>query len=161
MDFGTSILVITIAAGIGLALWAYAASAIAHDRKKRESWTRYQTSLRRLKADPTNASLRESALAFGRSYSQVTREEGKVALYDEVAIMNDIGAACAAAAVQPSGAATNDYESDPPMHRFRIRGAEKDTGADAVFEIDADTVQEARKKASEAGFLVEKVEMIG
>lgn len=59
--------------------------------------TAYQGSLSRLKSNPTNADLRQSTLALGRVYSNLTRKKRGVTLFDEVALMNDINAACAGA----------------------------------------------------------------
>lgn len=58
----------------------------------------YFDALRRLKANPTSADLRESTLQLGRKYSNLTRNKGGVTVYDEVALSNDINAACAGAA---------------------------------------------------------------
>jgi hypothetical protein len=57
----------------------------------------YQSSLTRLKSNPTNADLRQRTLSLGRVYSNLTRSKKGVTLFDEVALMNDINAACAGA----------------------------------------------------------------
>lgn len=57
----------------------------------------YDTSIMRLKADPTNADLKQQAVAAGRAYSNLTRQQQGVTIYDEMALMNDINAATAAA----------------------------------------------------------------
>lgn len=57
----------------------------------------YEESLRMLKDDPTNAELKQQTLALGRIYSNLTRNSQGVTTVDEVSIMNDINAACAAA----------------------------------------------------------------
>ena len=54
----------------------------------------YQTILEQLKTDPTNADLRQRTLQLGRVYSNLTRNKTGVTIYDEVAVMNDINAAC-------------------------------------------------------------------
>jgi len=54
----------------------------------------YQTSLDRLKLDPGNADLRHQTLQLGRIYSNLTRNNKGVTLFDEVALLNDINAAC-------------------------------------------------------------------
>ena len=62
----------------------------------------YLKSLEELKGDPANASLKQRTLGLGRSYSILTRDQKGQILFDEVALMNDINAACAAShAVQP------------------------------------------------------------
>lgn len=58
----------------------------------------YFNALRRLKADPTNADLRQTTLKLGRTYSNLTRNKRGVTIFDEVALSNDISAACAGAA---------------------------------------------------------------
>ncbi len=58
----------------------------------------YFASLRSLKANPTNPDLRERTLELGRKYSNLTRNKSGVTVYDEVALSNDINAACAGAA---------------------------------------------------------------
>jgi hypothetical protein len=58
----------------------------------------YFDSLRRLKANPTTADLRQGTLQLGRTYSNLTRNKRGVTVYDEVALSNDINAACAGAA---------------------------------------------------------------
>jgi hypothetical protein len=57
----------------------------------------YQEALQQLKANPTSADLRRQALDLGRAYSNLTRNKKGVTVYDEMALMNDIGAATAGA----------------------------------------------------------------
>lgn len=63
----------------------------------------YFLSLEKLKKDPTNANLRQETLMLGRNYSELTRKRkgvgNTVTIYDEMALMNDINAACAGATV--------------------------------------------------------------
>jgi hypothetical protein len=66
----------------------------------RASGDAYQASLERLKAAPDDPLIREQALSLGRNYASWTRNaagQSGVTLYDEVALANDIQAACAAA----------------------------------------------------------------
>jgi hypothetical protein len=67
----------------------------------------YKAALAQLKASPTSAELRERALDFGRKYAARTRSaagQGNVTIFDEVALANDLQAACAAAtAASPRG----------------------------------------------------------
>jgi hypothetical protein len=56
----------------------------------------YLQALRRLKEGPTNADIKQEALGLGRAYSNRTRDKKGRTLFDEVALMNDINAACAA-----------------------------------------------------------------
>ena len=62
----------------------------------------YLQALESLKQDPTNANMKQHTLAIGRAYSTHTRDKKGNTLFDEVALMNDINAACAAAAVNPN-----------------------------------------------------------
>lgn len=57
----------------------------------------YQNSLAELTTDPTNPQKRQNTLALGRAYSNLTRDQKGVTLFDEVALMNDINAACGGA----------------------------------------------------------------
>ncbi|MDQ3634388.1 MAG: SHOCT domain-containing protein [Acidobacteriota bacterium] len=58
----------------------------------------YKTELSKLKSNSNNADLKENVLRLGREYSGYTRKfqgiDG-ISVVDEVAIMNDINAACA------------------------------------------------------------------
>lgn len=56
----------------------------------------YEQALTALKADPTNADLKQRALSVGRAYSFLTRQSN-ITIYDEMAVMNDIAAATAGA----------------------------------------------------------------
>ena len=73
-------------------------AAILNARAREKARVAYQDALHRLKRDPANASLRQETLALGREYSGLIRNRRGVALFDEVALSNDISAACAAAA---------------------------------------------------------------
>ena len=55
----------------------------------------YLNALARLKEDPANASLRQETLSLGRAYANLTRNKKGQTLFDEMALMNDINAACA------------------------------------------------------------------
>ena len=73
---------------------------VAGDRRRKgveQAHAAYQGALRALKANPTNPDLRQRALALGREYSNLTRSQRGVTVYDEMAVMNDINAATAAA----------------------------------------------------------------
>lgn len=67
----------------------------------KQARARYEASLAALKRDPNNADLKQATLALGRAYSQLTRDKKGVTLFDEVALMNDINAACAGAGLHP------------------------------------------------------------
>jgi hypothetical protein len=76
-------------------------------REVQQAEASYKEALAQLKASPTSADLRERALDFGRKYAARTRAaagHGHVTIFDEVALTNDLQAACAAAAaVNPRG----------------------------------------------------------
>lgn len=57
----------------------------------------YEKSLAKLKENPTDADLKQATLELGRIYSNLTRDSKGVTTVDEIALMNDINAACAAA----------------------------------------------------------------
>lgn len=80
----------------GAVLWAGVASANAEQKRKEDARRQYQDSLAHLKTDPGNADLRQQTLALGRVYSNLLRDKKGNTLFDEVALMNDINAACAA-----------------------------------------------------------------
>ncbi len=65
----------------------------------------YENSLKLLKNKPTNPDIKQKTLYLGRVFSDITRQfEGTngVTLFDEVALMNDINAACAGATISSS-----------------------------------------------------------
>lgn len=92
MGFFWLIVIVVIVGGILLAISK--ADAIEAAKKA------YLQSLSELKATPTDADLKQRTLALGRVYSNLTRDNKGNTLFDEVALMNDINAACAAASVQ-------------------------------------------------------------
>jgi Short C-terminal domain len=71
-------------------------------KEKEAARLRYLESLNQLKKSPTNADLKQQTLALGRAYSSLTRDKKGNTLFDEVALMNDINAACAAASLTQS-----------------------------------------------------------
>lgn len=78
------------------------------EKQREQAKINYDDSLRMLKTNPTSADLRQKTLELGRQYSNLTRRKSGVAIFDEVALMNDINAACAGATVSHSP------ESSPP-----------------------------------------------
>ncbi|MBI2441562.1 MAG: SHOCT domain-containing protein [Lentisphaerae bacterium] len=75
------------------------AIAVGKVQAKAKAKKAYKDSLRKLKQDPNNPDLRERTLQLGRHYSQMMRDSKGHTLFDEVALMNDINAACARATV--------------------------------------------------------------
>lgn len=66
------------------------------ERTKRHAKEAYETSLADLKSDPANSDLLEKVLELGRIHSSLRRNNKGQNLFDDVALMNDIDAACAA-----------------------------------------------------------------
>lgn len=94
MDGGT----ITILLVVG-GIIVYYVMYVMKEGTKEAARKAYMASLEQLKREPTNASLRQETLRLGREYSNLTRNSKGVTVFDEVALSNDIGAACAASAV--------------------------------------------------------------
>lgn len=61
----------------------------------------YQAALTKLKTSPTDPTLKTAALQLGRAYAAMQREQQVATVYDEMALMNDISAATAAATAAP------------------------------------------------------------
>lgn len=81
-------LVLAVAIGIGF--------AISQSRALERARQAYATSLQQLKQDPNNPDLRQRTLQLGRAYANMVKNPK---IFDEVALMNDINAACAHATV--------------------------------------------------------------
>ncbi len=82
-------------------------------RNLRASGDAYQASLERLKEVPSDPHIREQTLHLGRNYAAYTRNaagQDGVTLFDEVALANDIQAACAAAARVGKGTEASNPE---------------------------------------------------
>lgn len=85
---------------IGVVILIVVVSAFTATTKAKEienAKNAYYKSLNILKTNPTNPNLRQNTLSLGRTYSNLTRNKKGVSLFDEVALMNDINAACAGA----------------------------------------------------------------
>ena len=70
----------------------------------------YEFLLNGLELHPNNPQIRRRCLEVGREYARMCREGGLETTFDELAIKNDIDAACAASASMTSGNAAGDYE---------------------------------------------------
>lgn len=81
---------------------------MANSGARSKAKTAYQASLGQLSKDPTNSDLRKRTLDLGRVYSNLTRNNKGVSLFDEVALMNDINAAC-------GGVTAIAKSSNPPV----------------------------------------------
>lgn len=82
-------------------LWVMARNQRYSARKLGEAKKAYEDSLNRLKQTPADADLKQRTLGLGRAYSNLTRNRKGATLYDEVALSNDISAACAGASALP------------------------------------------------------------
>lgn len=82
-------------------LAALAVLAIMDGRSKskatKKAYLDYQISLGKLKDSPRSANLRQETLRLGRAYSHLIRDKKGQTVFDEVALMNDITAACGGA----------------------------------------------------------------
>lgn len=76
-------------------------------KELQEAQQAYQAAISYLKKDPINAELKQRALNMGRVYSNLTRDKKGRTVFDEIALMNDINAACAAAGVKSPSSSTN------------------------------------------------------
>lgn len=74
--------------------------SIAQSKEIATAHNNYRDSLARLKNAPTNADLKEGTLALGRKYANLMRKKKGQTIFDEVSLMNDINAACAASHVR-------------------------------------------------------------
>ncbi len=92
-----TVIVISLVAFFGFAIYSGMAQAKALEAAKQA----YLDALSILKSDPTNADHKQRTLALGRAYSTLTRNKKGNTIFDEVALMNDMNAACAAAGVGP------------------------------------------------------------
>jgi|ERR1051325_3112707 hypothetical protein len=90
----------------------------AQTKRLNEARDTYFDSLRRLKANPTSADLRQRTLQMGRTYSNLTRNKQGVTIYDEVALSNDINAACAGAATLFSNKQTESQTIESRLQKL-------------------------------------------
>ncbi len=99
--------VVVVAAILVLALFIIGAvispSAVETYNRARQA---YRNALDALKAKPADPDLRQRALAAGRLVAALSRKTKGVTLFDEVALSNDIAAACAAASAASAPQAT-------------------------------------------------------
>lgn len=91
-------------AAIGYFIYKYFKNRKDRERALNLALECYERSLEQLKKDPTNAELKQKTLTLGRNYSAMTRDSKSVTIFDEMALSNDISAACAGASatVAPS-----------------------------------------------------------
>jgi hypothetical protein len=110
-------------------IWAAGASVSAAGKRTEEARIAYQDSLAELKLNPANPDLRQRTLELGRYYSNLMRDKKGNTLFDEVALMNDINAACAATLqVVPSQIPSSQVSSTELEDRLRILQGLRDKG---------------------------------
>jgi hypothetical protein len=98
-----------VVAGFAFAIW----SSQAKQKAKDDARGRYEAALGRLKSEPSSPDQRQITLELGRAYSNLIRDKKGNTVFDEVALMNDINAACAAVqvpATSPKSAASHSAE---------------------------------------------------
>ena len=76
-----------------------------------EAKIKYQTSLEKLKENPTNPEIREKTLELGRLYAHFASNQSGATAFDELAMMNDINAACARGFSGVSSAKSNNSQT--------------------------------------------------
>ncbi len=123
------ILVIIVVVIVGVFIYVGNLNAQAKEKARQT----YLESLSKLKKSPTNADLKQHTLALGRYYSNLTRDNKGNTLFDEVALMNDINAACAAANVTPT---LNPTSLNSVESRLRTLDDLKDKGLINTAEYD-------------------------
>lgn len=82
---------------VGIVMWIAITNTNGKNKRLANAKAAYHASLAALKKDPTNPDLKQQTLSLGRAYSELTRDQKRVTIFDEVALSNDINAACAAA----------------------------------------------------------------
>src|SRR5690348_9095785 len=82
---------------IAIAWWVIAQMMKGYNHE--EAKKKYLHNLEMLKQDPNNPDLRQATLAMGRYYSNLMRDSKGHTTFDELALKNDIDAACARATV--------------------------------------------------------------
>ena len=95
---------------------------LGHLRQAREA---YSFSLERLKERPNDPDCKQKALQLGRLYASWTRYlqgDSRVTLFDEVALGNDLQAACAAVSATPSVDRITPEERLQRLEDLRQRG---------------------------------------
>lgn len=101
-------IVIALIAFVGFAIYSGTAQAKALEAAKQA----YLEALSILKSNPHDADHKQRTLAMGRAYSNLTRDKKGNTLFDEVALMNDINAACAAAGTSPKAQLLTSVSSE-------------------------------------------------
>ena len=113
MDAGEitcGLIMLGIAGAFALGIGLYFYNLNQFNKRLQQAYMNYRQSLELLKQQPNDPELRQKALGLGRYYSNLTRSNKGVTVYDEVALSNDINAACAGA-----GQAAKDSTTTRPI----------------------------------------------
>lgn len=96
-----NLLLIVVAIGFVIGIAAYVSSLLNAAKKRiralRIAKRAYELALNELRSNPNSPDIRQTTLRLGREYSALTREHKNVTIFDEIALKNDIDAACAGA----------------------------------------------------------------
>lgn len=111
------VVLIAIVVIVGFAIY----SANQKAKELEAARQRYLHSLSELKNSPTDADIKQRTLALGRAYSNLTRDKKGNTVFDEVALMNDINAACAAATATWRSEQTSAVPSTSESLETRLR----------------------------------------
>lgn len=108
-------------------LFIFLSNANAKEAERRQNILKaaqnaYQNSLAKLKQSPTDADIKQKTLELGRYYSNLTRQQQGVTVYDEMALGNDISAATAGATVAAAPTAASVEERLKTIDELRSRG---------------------------------------
>jgi hypothetical protein len=128
------LVLIVIAIVVGFAIY----SATQKAKELEAARQTYLKSLSELKQSPTDADVKQRALALGRAYSNLTRDKKGNTVFDEVALMNDINAACAAATATrpPSASSAPVAAGESVEERLRTLSSLKEKGLIETSEYD-------------------------
>lgn len=97
---------------VGFSIYHGSAQGNARAKAIENARKAYEASLTTLAGQQGNAQLRQNTLALGRAYSNLTRDKKGVTLFDEVALMNDISAACRGASATAESRTTATLDTD-------------------------------------------------
>ena len=152
-DMGCFLLMLAVV-GIALALpiSAYLQSQAKEARKLQEANAEaakklkdandaYRNVLDLLKKNPADPELRQRALEWGRHYSNLSRQSTGVTVFDELALSNDINAACAGA-----GRGTPIAQSALPISASIEERLSKLKSLQASSAITEEEYQERRRR---------------
>lgn len=90
---------IIVVAVVVAVFWFLFKCASREQNRRKSAEQSYRAKLQSLRCDPNNPDLREKTLELGRAYSNMMRNNKGHTIFDEMALMNDINAACARATV--------------------------------------------------------------